>query len=528
MRRFHYVMCALLALTWTAPLLAQEPTNTVRGRITDHTTQQPIAGATVTVAGRSALTQADGRFTISGVPIGPATVTARMVGYAPLMQPVNVTEGEAVVVDLGLVAQAINLAEIVVTGYGEQRAGNITGAVSRLDSAEFNRGRVISPEALIQNKIPGVQVIESNEPGGGVSIRVRGPTSVDASSEPLYVVDGVPVGIARGAGGGLSAGRNPLNFINPNDIESMTVLRDASSAAIYGANAANGVIIITTKRGGQTPQVDYQGSTSASAITRLPDMLNAAQFRTAVQNYGSPSQISQLGSENTDWFSHVDQTAFGQEHNVSVSGRGESTDWRLSGGYLGQDGVIRGTTVERLSLGLSLNQRLFDDRLDVRAALRGARVDDKFTPGGVLSNAAQMGPTQPVFDPATTTGYYDWPGNTLQSADNPVAILGLARDKGRTYRSIGNLQASYALPFVQGLKANVNVGFDIAEAERQTFFPSVLHGQSKSGIDGSDYRSDFSESNTTLEMFANYLAPIRAIPGTIDLTGGYSFSQSHA
>jgi iron complex outermembrane receptor protein len=372
-----------------------------------------------------------------------------------------------------------------------------------------------------------VQVVDNNEPGGGISIRVRGPTSVDASSEPLYVVDGVPMGIANGAGGGLSAGRNPLNFLNPNDIESITVLRDASAAAIYGSNAANGVILIQTKRG-QRPEVEYTASTSASAVTRLPAMLNAAQFRTAVETYGSAAQISQLGTENTDWFSHVDQTAFGQEHNAAISGNGENTDWRLSGGYLSQNGVVRGTTVERLSLGLNLNQRLFDDRLDVRASLRGSRSDDKFTPGGVLSNAAQMGPTQPVFDPATTTGYYDWPGNTLQSADNPVAILGLARDQGRTYRSIGNLQASYALPFVQGLKANVNMGFDVATAQRQTFFPSVLHGQSKSGTDGSDYRSDFSQSNTTLETYVNYLAPIHAIPGTIDLTGGYSFSQSHS
>jgi iron complex outermembrane receptor protein len=521
-------LCAFFVLAWTAPLGAQQPTGTVRGRITDQTTQQPIAGASVAVAGRGAVTQADGRFAVSSVPVGAATLTARMVGYAPATQPIMVAAGEDNVLDLTLVPQAINLSELVVVGYGEQRAGNITGAASQVGAESFNPGRVISPEQLIQNKVPGVQVIESNEPGGGISIRVRGPTSVDASSEPLYVIDGVPVGIANGAGGGLSAGRNPLNFINPNDIASITVLRDASSAAIYGANAANGVIIITTRRGGQQPQVDYQGSTSASAITRVPDMLNAAQFRTAVQNYAGPSQISQLGTASTNWFDLVGQTAFGQEHNVSVSGRGENTDWRLSGGYLSQDGVIRGTTTERVSLGLNLNQRMFDDRLAVRASLRGARNEDRFTPGGVLSNAAQMGPTQPVYDSSTVTGYYDWPGNTLQSADNPLAILGLARDRGKTYRAIGNVSAQYAVPFVQGLKANVNVGFDVAEAERQTFFPSVLHGQSKTGTDGSDYRSDFNQSNTTLEMFANYLAPIRAIPGTIDLTGGYSFSQSHA
>jgi iron complex outermembrane receptor protein len=526
MRRFHHLMCALLALSGTAPLYAQQPTGTVRGRITDQSTQQPISGANVAIAGRTGLSQADGRFSISGVPIGAATVTARMVGYAPASQSVTVAEGESVL-DLALAPQAINLSEVVVTGYGETRVGNLTGAVSKLDSAEFNTGRIVSAEQLIQNKIPGVQVIESNEPGGGVSIRVRGPTSVDASSEPLYVIDGVPVGIANGAGAGLSAGRNALNFLNPNDIESMTVLRDASSAAIYGANAANGVIIITTKRGGQGAQVNYKGSTSASEITRLPSMLDAAQFRTAVQTYASPSQISQLANANTDWLDQISQTGFGQDHSVSIMGRGENTDWRLSGGYLDQEGVISGTSLKRLTLGLNLNQRVFDDRLEVRASVIGSREDDDFTPGGVLSNAAQMGPTQPIYDSAAATGYYDWPGNTLQSPDNPIAILGLARDEGRTYRAIGNVQAQYALPWVQGLKANVNVGFDLAEANRQTFFSSTLHGQTKSGTDGSDYRSNFSQSNSTFEMFGTYLAPIQAIPGTIDLTAGYSYSQSH-
>jgi len=531
MRRFHYVMGALLALSWTGPLVAQQPTGTIRGRITDNATQQSIAGVTVTVAGRIALTQPDGRYVISAVPLGAATVTARIVGYAPALQPVNVT-GDTMVVDVALTAQAINLAEIVVTGYGEQRAGNITGAVTQVNADKFNPGRVISPEMLIQSKVPGVQVVDNNEPGGGIAIRVRGPTSVDigkgAKSDPLYVVDGVPVGIADGQVG-LSAGRNPLNFLNPNDIESITVLRDASASAIYGVNAANGVVLIQTKRGGrQAPQFEYTGSTSASRVTRLPSMLNADQFRTAVMTYGTASQISQLGSANTNWFNLIDQTAFGQDNNFAVSGSGENTDWRLSAGYLKQDGIIRGTTTQRLSLGINLDHRLFDDRLDVRASVRGSRADDEFTPGGVLSNAAQMGPTQPAFDSTSLTGYYDWPGNTLQSPDNPLALLNLATDKGRTYRSIGNLRATYRIPFVQGLKANLNLGYDVAEATRQSFYPSVLHGQTKTGQDGSDYRSDFSQSNQTLEMFLNYLAPLRSIPGNIDLTAGYSFSQSHA
>ncbi|HEV8398731.1 MAG TPA: SusC/RagA family TonB-linked outer membrane protein [Gemmatimonadales bacterium] len=528
MSRFPHFMGALLALLWIAPVAAQQPTGSIRGRVTDNSTQQPLSGVTVVAGSRAALSQADGRYVLTGVPAGSATVRARMVGYAPATQDVSVAEGEAATLDLALTAQAINLAEIVVTGYGEQRAGNITGAVTQITEDQFNGGRIISPEQLIQSKIPGVQVVDNNEPGGGISIRVRGPTSVDASSEPLYVVDGVPMGIANGAGGGLSAGRNPLNFLNPNDIESITVLRDASAAAIYGANAANGVLIIQTKGGRQGPQFEYTGSTSASQVTRLPDMLNATQFATAVQTYATATQISQLDTANTDWFSLVDQTAFGQDNNFAVSGSGETMDWRLSGGYLKQNGVIRGTTTERLSVGLNFNQRLFDNRLDVRTSLRGSRADDQFTPGGVLSNAAQMGPTQPVFDSTAPTGYYDWPGNTLTSADNPLALLNLAKDHGRTYRSIGNMQASYRVPFVEGLKANLNLGFDVAQAQRQSFYPSTLHGQTKTGTDGSDYRSDFSQSNTTLETYLSYLAPLHRLPGTIDITGGYSWAQGHS
>jgi len=534
-RSIHFASAVLaLLLLLIVPLHAQQtPTSTVRGRITDSTTKQPIAGVTVVLEGRRALSQSDGRFVISGVTAGAHTVRTQMIGYAPVSHDVTVADGAPTDVDFTLAAQAIGLSALVVVGYGEQNAGNITGAVKQMDSSEFNRGRLISPEQLIQSKIPGVQVVDNNEPGGGMSIRIRGATSVDAggtgaSSEPLYVVDGVPLGIASGPGGGLSAGRNPLNFINPNDIETITVLRDASAAAIYGANAANGVVLIQTKRGRTGPQFEYNGSTSASQVTRLPDMLNAAQFRTAVQTYATASQIGQLGTASTNWFNLVDQTAYGQEHNFAVSGRSDNQNWRLSAGYLSQDGVIRGTNTQRVSLGLNFNQALFDNRLDIRTSLRGSRADDQFTPGGVLSNAAQMGPTQPVFDSSTTTGYYDWPGAKLTSADNPVAIVAMAKDQGRTYRSIGNLQASYRLPFIQGLKANVNLGYDVAEATHQVFNPSVLHSQQKTGTDGTDYRSDFTQSNTTLETFLSYLAPIHALPGNIDLTGGYSFAQSHA
>jgi iron complex outermembrane receptor protein len=239
-------MAGGLLLLAVAPMYAQTG-GTVRGRVTAGTTGQPIVGATVLLGSRTIRTDETGQYVLTRVPAGTDTLRVRLIGYTPANRAVTVGAGQTVEVDFSLEASAVNLAEIVVTGYGEQRAGNITGAVTQVAAADFNTGRVISPEELIRSKVAGVQVVDNNEPGGGFSIRIRGATSINASSEPLFVIDGVPVG--TGAGGGLSAGRNPLNFLNPAEIENITVLRDASASAIYGANAANGVILIQTKSG---------------------------------------------------------------------------------------------------------------------------------------------------------------------------------------------------------------------------------------------------------------------------------------
>src|SRR5579859_5220639 len=478
MRRNNYLMCVILGgITWTAPLFAQQPaTGTVRGRVTDNSTQQPIAGVTVTVGARSVQTREDGRFVIGGVAAGSDLLKARMIGYGQASQPVMVAAGDTLTVDVALIPQAIGLSAVVVTGYGQQSLGNLSN-------------------------------------------------SVNASSDPLYVVDGVPLG--SGAGGGLSAGREALNFLNPSDIESITVLKDASAAAIYGANAANGVILIKTKRGrhGAPPQVEYSGSMSSSSVTRLPSMLNAAQFRNAVMTYGDTTKQNQLRNANTDWWGLVDRTAMGQQHNVAVSGSGSDNNYRLSLGYLNQDGIIRGSTLERVSLGANYGQRMFDDQLGIDISLKGSREFDLFTPGGVLSNAAQMGPTQPIFDSTSTTGYYNWPGTP--SADNPAEILNYAKAQGTTYRSVGNVQANYSPTFLGGVRANVNLGYDLTRVTSVTFNPSVLHSELRGG-NGYEYRSDPNMLNTVLEMYLSYAKPVNVIRGDIDLTAGYSYSQSHA
>src|SRR6266511_3826851 len=390
MRRIHYCTCALLALFGTAPLVAQQPTGTIRGRITDNGTRQPIIGVIVTVGARTAVTQNDGRFTITGVPSGSDLLRARLIGYLPANQPVMVASGDTVVIDITLTASAVNLSAVVVTGYGVQRAGDITGSVTAVSDSQFNTGRVVSPQMLIQSKVAGVQVVDNNEPGGGLNLRIRGPTSATASSEPLYVIDGVPLG--QGSGTGLSAGRDALNFLNSNDIQDITVLRDASAAAIYGTNAANGVVLITTKSGKGTSgtRFEYNSSASASSVTRVPDMLNASQFAAAVAQY-APARVDSLRGANTDWFNLIDRTAYGQEHNFSFTNGGSDMSYRLSVGYLNQQGILRASAVDRISLGLNYRQNL-SDRLNLRTNIRGSRAVDRFTPGDVLGNAAAMAP----------------------------------------------------------------------------------------------------------------------------------------
>ena len=525
MKRAECVIGALVAVLWMAPLSAQQPTGTIRGHVTDGATHQPLSGVTVAVGSRGALTQADGRYLITGVPAGTDTLRTRMIGYASAKQSVTVVGGDTVGVDLALSPQAVGLSEIVVTGYGTQRVGNITGAVARVSSAEFNTGRIITPQALIQGKVAGVRVVDNNEPGGGLKIRIRGATSVNASSDPLYVIDGMPVTSVLSAGRD-SLSRDPLNFLSPDDIESITVLKDASAAAIYGANAANGVVLITTKKSRQHgPEIQVSTSISSSSVTRLPSVLDAGEFRAAVTAQ-APAKSASLGNANTNWFDLVDRSGFGQQHDVVVSGVGQSSNYRFSVGYLNQDGIIRSSSTERLSLGMSYEQLLLNDNLDIKTNVRGARASERFQAGDVLGNAVAMAPTQPVYDATNQTGYWDWP-TTGASASNPVASLNRSVSQGTTWRSVGNMQGAYHLPFLRSLTANVNLGYDLTQANTQTFIPNDLAAQIRQG-QGLLSLSNRNQTSLVSEWYLNYSAPILAVPGNIDLTAGYSYSTSHS
>ncbi len=528
MKRIRFITGVLMALLWVAPLRAQQGTGTIRGRVTDDASHQPLASVTVNAGNRATLTDADGRYTLTGVPAGSYSVRARLLGYAPATLAVTVNVGATIDADIAMTAQAVGLSEIVVTGYGTATAGDIPNAVNQLSAEDFNPGTIVAPQALIQDKVAGVQVVnDDNSPGGGISIRIRGATSVNASNDPLYVIDGMPVG--TGAGGGISAGRNPLNFLNPNDIQSITVLKDASAAAIYGTNAANGVVLITTKSGGQGGRqgttLEYTTTASASSVVKTASVLSPTQFRAAVQQY-APGRVATLGSASTNWFDAIDRTGYGTEQNLALTSSGQGRYYRLSFGYLKQNGIIQNSSTERLSLGLNYDQRLLADRLDIKVNVKGSRTNDAFQNGGTLGDAAGMAPTQPIYDPTTATGYWNWQTGAA-TANNPVEDLKTTIDQGQTWRSVGNLQADYHLPWISGLRVNVNAGYDIAQTNRQTFNPNntsqQLHAQH--GFLGLNNNS---QVNSVFEAYLNYANALNVLPGNVDVTAGYSYGQSHS
>ena len=301
MRLGRLITTALVGgLLWLVPSEASAQTGGVAGRVVDDVTREPVVGAQVSVGDLGALTNETGRFSIENVPAGNHVLRITMIGYADATRTITVLAGQTNSLELALSTQAIELGELVVIGYGTQSTNELTSSVEQVEPEEFNTGRVVSPEQLITGKVAGVTIVDSGEPGGGIAVRFRGGTSISSSNDPLYVVDGMPLPV----GGGLSSNRNPLNFLNPADIENITILKDASATAIYGSRGANGVVLIETRGGRgaglQGSHLSYSGNISSSATTEHPDMLSASQFRTAVEGWGGQA-ATLLGNTTTNW-----------------------------------------------------------------------------------------------------------------------------------------------------------------------------------------------------------------------------------
>jgi TonB-linked SusC/RagA family outer membrane protein len=383
---------------------------------------------------------------------------------------------------------------------------------------------VVSPEQLISGKVAGVQIqATSGAPGASSFIRIRGASSVNADSSPLFVVDGVPLSNV-----GNQASRNPLNFLNPNDIANVTVLKDASATAIYGARGANGVIMIETKSPDEgTSRVSYSGSASQSRVVDRIDVLETDEFRRAVRQQ-APSQLSLLGDASTDWQDATQRTGFTQEHNVSFSRGYEDSNIRLSLSYLDEEGILQTSSTRRVSGSIRYNQEFLEDQLSITSNLRGAKIDNSFEPG-VVGAAASFAPTQPIRDvDSPFGGFFEWSQPGLDLAENnPVASYIMTKNNGETYRSLGNVEADYEIPYIDGLNARVKLGYDITTGEREFFQPTNLKGQQEGSDPGQLGRRNFTQFTTLMDAFLEYSSPIDAISSELDVTAGYSWQERH-
>lgn len=438
----------------------------ITGRVTDSKDGSAMQGVTVAVKGANAVTQtgADGTFRLS-VPDNAAALVFTFVGFN--RQEISITGQNAV--SVSLVNSNTGLGEVVVVAYGTRRKTDLTNAVTQVAARDFQKGNIASSEQLLQGKVAGLEVTTGGgSAGGGSKIRIRGSASLNASNDPLIVIDGVPV-----EGNGMAGASNLLNTINPNDIESMSVLKDASAAALYGARATNGVIIITTKKGtSRKPVFNFNTKLSIFNPHNRVKVLSANQVREIVNGTGNNTYISLLGSENTDWQDQIYQNAVGFDNNLSIAGRQDisktfSLPYRFSVGYLTQEGTLKTNRFNRLSLAFNLSPKFFKDHLSLNINGKFANTKTRFADEGAIGTAIGFDPTQAVYNKSSNKygGFWEWElgGSPLGLAPrNPVGLLELQNNKSTLNRFIGNIQADYKLHFFPDLHVLVNLGIDNA------------------------------------------------------------------
>ena len=500
----------------------------ITGKVTDGT-GSPLAGVTVAVKDKQVATTTtnDGSFSLDNINAGDVLIFSS-VGFNSLEQ----TVGAGSSLSVTLTTSAANLNEVVVVGYGTSRKRDLTGAVASVSSRDFQKGYFATPEQLIAGKLAGVSVISNGgQPGSGSTIRIRGGSSIRASNDPLIVIDGVPL-----ANEGISGAGNPLSFINPNEIQSFTVLKDASASAIYGTRAANGVILITTRKGtGGKMKINFTTGVSASAITKKVDVLSADEFRSIVNAKGTLSQKSMLGTANTDWQDEIYQTALATDNNLTISGGIKNLPYRVSLGYTYQDGVLRTDNLQRTSVSLALNPSFLNNHLKVDLNVKGSSQQTRFANTGAIGGAISFDPTQPVYSNEFDNrfgNYYEWRDYTSNTGlvnlagRNPLGLLNQTVSKSNPYRSIGNLQLDYKFHFLPELRANVNVGYDISQGKGTYFVSdSAASGYAEGGIGGSnnEYRQD--RTNTVFDAYLNYNKLFSKAKSRVDATAGYSYNN---
>ncbi|WP_215225833.1 SusC/RagA family TonB-linked outer membrane protein [Echinicola shivajiensis] len=490
---------------------------TVSGTVTDIDSGEPLPFVNVLLKGstRGTTTNIDGKYTIN-INSKDDVLVFSFIGFEPKEYKVN----NQSIIDVQLQGNTKQLDEVVVVGYGTQRKSDLTGSVGSVVRDDFNVGQVTNPEQLITGKVAGVQITPNGgAPGSGGRIRIRGGASLNASNDPLIVIDGVPLDNSKTSGTS-----NPLNFLNPNDIETFDILKDASATAIYGSRASNGVILITTRKGkeGQPMKVNMSSLVSLSQVTKKVDMLSADQFRDVVAEQAIPSQAALVGDASTNWQDVIYRDAISFDNNVSITGSLNQLPYRVSVGYLDQDGVLKTDNLKRTSASISLNPNLFDDQLHVNFNVKGVITKSRFANRDAIGAAAAFDPTQPIYDAEGLGGYWEWLNEngspqTLASR-NPLGLLMQKDDRGTVKRSIGNLQLIYDLPFLEGLKANLNLAYDISESDGRTLiFPNSAAGYNEGGSNAPYAQS---KRNLLADFYLNYQKEFK--DSRLNLMVGYS------
>ncbi len=504
---------------------------TVKGTVTDAATGEALIGANVLVKGTDVggITDIEGKYTVN-VPEGGTTLVFSYTGYSN--KEVSI-DGRSVV-DAQM-NEGIDVNEMVVVGYGSVKKSDATGAVTAVTSKDFNKGVVASPEQLIQGRAAGVQITSSSgEPGAGMNIRIRGTSSVRAGNNPLIVVDGVPLsGGDVTAGGntgqyGSSAAKNPLNFLNPNDIASIDILKDASATAIYGSRGANGVILITTKSGkGQKGVLDYSYNLGISQISKKYDLLDRQGFLDAYTEINGATAAANIDAGgDTDWQDEIFRTAFTNSHNVSFGDGDASGNYRFSLGYQDQQGIVKGTGLKRLSARFNANKSFVDDKvkIGVQATIANTNdeqsliTDDAGFEGDLLGNILKARPTNPIYiDNDESKGYFQQSTTEL----NPVAMNELSRSITSNLRALGSVSGEVAL--TSDLKFKSVLGFDRSVSSRTDAFSGELLAAGIDNGKGRLFMGDLTSNNTLWENYFTYDKDMGDV--SLNALAGYSYQR---
>ena len=515
----------LVALFVIGCLQLMAQTRTIKGEVTDAQNGEALIGATVMVEGEKGgtVTDFDGNFSLQ-VSSSAKKIKVSYIGY--IDKVLSISDNMKVKLE----SDSKALADVVVIGYGTARKSDLTGSVATVKSKDFNKGLVSSPEQLINGKVSGVQIMSnSGSASAGSTIRVRGGASLNASNDPLIVLDGVP--LEQGGISGNSS--NFLSMINPSDIESMTVLKDASSTAIYGSRASNGVIIITTKKGQQgAVKVNFNTTNSLQTRAQMVDMLSRDEFVNVINQFGTDNQKSLLGTANTDWNDEVYHTAFGTDNNLSVSGSIDKwLPFRVSVGYYNQSGLVRKDNVERWTGNVVLTPSFFQDHLKLTINAKGTLNNNSFNNGGAVWAAATFNPTIPVYSGNDKYGGYNealdadgYPVNA--GVRNPRGLVDLYDSKSKVSRFIGSMDVDYKVHFLPELKLHATVGADYAKGDGTIYVPAYAaqsYNKDES-LGGSDYKyGPQKNENRLLTLYANYAKYFEDIKSNVDLTAGYDY-----